>query len=310
MTSRRWWLRITGLAAFALLAGWWTFAKFSPYGGTARLDDVWGRRGLLRGDFIKPRALALDHDGNVVTVDFRAMIQVFTPEGKLLSGWQTPEHQFGRPSGLCIDGDGNILVADSHYHQILVYDPTGRLLRKYGGDSGSAPLAGEFGYVGDVAVDSKGFIYIAEAQQRERITKITPEGRIVKQWGERGPAPGQFQRIRSLFFDKNDVLYVVDACNHRLQVFDTEGRFLREFGGKDLQYPFDAVVDDAGDVYVCEWGGSRIRRYDSEGRLLATWGEPGRQQGQLANPWAVVLDRRGRLLIADSDNHRIQVIVF
>jgi len=310
MTTRRWWMRIAALAAFALLVGWGAFANFVAPRGTAKLDAVWGRRGLLEGDFIKPRAMALDHDGNIVTVDFRAMIQTFTPDGKFVVGWKTPDHSIGRPSGMCVDHEGRILVADSHYHQILVYDKSGTLVRKYGGDSGDAPLVGEFGYIGDVAEDSKGFIYIAEAQQRERITKITPEGKIVARWGERGPAPGQFQRIRSLFIDKNDRLFAADACNHRIQVFDSEGKFLREFGKDVLQYPYDVVVGDNGDVFVCEWGGCRIRKFTGEGILLGTWGEPGRKPGQLANPWAIALDRQGRVLIADSDNHRVQRIVF
>jgi DNA-binding beta-propeller fold protein YncE len=310
MASRRWWLRIAALAALGLLVGWGLFAQFVAASGTARLDGVWGRRGLLRGDFIKPRAMALDHDGNIVTVDFRAMIQTFTPDGGLVASWQTPEHKIGRPSGLCVDRDGNILVADSHYHRILVYSKEGVLLRQYGGDSGEAPLVGLFGYIGDVASDSKGFIYIAEAQQHERITKITPEGDIVAQWGERGPAPGQFQRIRSLFIDRNDVLYAADACNHRVQVFDADGRFLREFGKESLTYPYDVATNDAGEVFVCEWGTSRVRRFSRDGVLLGTWGEPGRKQGQLANPWAIAVDRDGRVLIADSDNHRVQRIVF
>jgi sugar lactone lactonase YvrE len=264
----------------------------------------------MRGDFIKPRAMALDDDGNIVTVDFRAMLQTFTPDGELVASWQTPDHKIGRPSGLCVDHEGHVLVADSHYHQVLVYDKAGTLLHKYGGDTGDAPLVGEFGYIGDVAVDSKGFIYIAEAQQHERVTKIKPDGTVVARWGERGPAAGQFQRIRSLFIDKRDRLFVADACNHRIQEFDTEGRFLKEFGKDVLQYPYDVVVNDRGDIFVCEWGASRIRRFTSEGVPIGVWGEPGRNPGQLANPWAIALDRQGRLLIADSDNHRVQRIVF
>src|SRR5262249_54824647 len=148
MSTPRWWMRIAALAAFALLVGWGLFAGFAAPAGMARLDAVWGRRGLLLGDFIKPRAMALDHDGHTVTVDFRAMIQTFTPDGKLVSAFSTPDHKIGRPSGLCVDGDGHIMVADSHYHQVLVYDHEGTLLRKYGGDSGDAPLAGEFSYIG------------------------------------------------------------------------------------------------------------------------------------------------------------------
>src|SRR5215204_2620556 len=131
MTTRRWWMRIVALAAFALLVGWGAFANFVSTSGTARLDKVWGRRGLLRGDFIKPRAMALDGDGNIVTVDFRALLQTFTPDGELVAAWQTPEHKIGRPSGLCVDREGRVYVADSHYHQVLVYDKAGKLLKTY-----------------------------------------------------------------------------------------------------------------------------------------------------------------------------------
>src|SRR3982750_1759120 len=118
MTSRRWWMRIGAVAALALLVGWGAFARFASAGSAARLDKVWGRRGLLKGDFIKPRAMALDPDGNIVTVDFRAMLQTFTSDGELVASWQTPEHKIGRPSGLCVDHEGRVLVADSHYHQV------------------------------------------------------------------------------------------------------------------------------------------------------------------------------------------------
>src|SRR5690606_22004378 len=127
-----------------------------------------------------------------------AKIQAFTTDGEFLAAWQTPDHGLGRPSGLAFDPNGNLLVADSHYHQILVYTPKGQLVGVFGGESGRWPLTGEFGYVGDVAIDSKGFIFVAESQQHERITKLSPDYQIVKRWGGRGNEPGNFMRIRSM----------------------------------------------------------------------------------------------------------------
>jgi sugar lactone lactonase YvrE len=308
MSFRPKWL--LALAAFGA-AGWW--AWFPPAWGerTGRLDAVWGRRGLLPGDFIRPRALATDRDGNVVAVDFRAAIQVFAPDGRLLRHWRTPDHRIGRPSGLCVDADGNILVADSHYHQVLVYSSAGELLRSYGGDQGQAPLVGEFGYIADMAVDSHGYIYIAEAQQKERITKIDRAGNIVAQWGERGVEPGQFQRIRSLYIDALDRLYAADACNHRIQIMDASGKVLQVIGGKGvLDYPFDVIADDAGNVFTCEWGANAVKRFAPDGKLTGAWGEPGSKPGQLRKPWALALDFHGRVLVADTDNHRIQCVRF
>ncbi len=142
-----------------------------------QVDLIIGEQGLMPGQFNKPRAIAIDQEGNLAVVDFRAMIQWLAPDGKPIIQWQTPTHQFGRPSGLGIDRSGNLLVADSHYHRVLVYDRQGNILRTYGGDEGTDPLVGRFGYIADAECDSKGNIFIAESQNAERITKISPDGK-------------------------------------------------------------------------------------------------------------------------------------
>lgn len=280
-----------------------------------RLDVVWGKRGLMPGQFIKPRAIAIDSEDRVFLVDMRAKLQEFTADGEFLREWDTPTHDVGRPSGLALDGAGNLLVADSHYHQILVYDRQGNLLRTLGGEEGTGPLVGQFGYIGDIAVDSAGNIYVAESQQNERITKLTPEGQIVKRWGGRGPAPGQFQRIRSMVFDPQDRLYVADACNHRVQVFTSDGDLVQIIGeagtgSGQLSYPYDLALAPDGTLYVCEYGNHRVQRFSAEGQPLGTWGKAGRQPGELWNPWALGVDSKGRVLVVDSNNHRIQRVLF
>lgn len=276
----------------------------------AHVEAMWGKRGQMPGQFVKPRAAVIDKNDRIYLVDMRAMVQSFTLDGKLIAHWQTPTHVNGRPSGLAMDRDGRLIVVDSHYHRLLVYETNGNFIREFGNDG---PLKDRFGYIGDVAVDSKGNIYVAESQQEERITKLSPDGAILAEWGGRGPEPGQFQRIRSLAFDNSDRLFVADACNHRIQVFDTDGRLIRVFGAPgeapgQLRYPYDLAVAPDGTIVVCEYGNHRIQRFTSEGQSLGTWGSAGRQKGQLWNPWALSIDSRGRILVVDSNNHRIQVV--
>lgn len=285
-------------------------------GGDAnRVEAVVGKRGLMPGEFVKPRAAAFDPGGRLYVVDFRAQIQVFSPSGERLAGWKTPTHERGRPSGLAIDGRGRLLVADSHYHRILVYSPDGRLEETIAGDDGTGPLSGRFDYIADIAVDSAGCLYVAESQERERITKLSPDWEILKEWGGRGPEPGQFSRIRALAFDAKDRLYVADACNHRIQVFDAEGNLLRVIGEQgsgpgELDYPFDVAVAPDGSVLVCEYGNHRVQRFSPEGEPLGTWGGPGREVGALWNPWALAVDATGRVCVVDSNNHRLQFVRF
>src|SRR5688500_1688611 len=64
-----------------------------------QLDKVWGRRGVSFGRFQKPRAMAIDGQDNLYIVDMKAQIQVFSPDGEYLRGWQTPDHKVGKPTG-------------------------------------------------------------------------------------------------------------------------------------------------------------------------------------------------------------------
>src|SRR5437899_7950199 len=89
-------------------------------------EVVWGQRGTQTGDFVRPRAAAIDAHDHLYIVDFTARIQVFDRDGKFLNRyWSTPDYRNGRPSGLSMGKDGNLLVSDSHYHCVRVYSPGG-----------------------------------------------------------------------------------------------------------------------------------------------------------------------------------------
>src|SRR5262245_40124443 len=182
-------------------------------GASSEPELVWGRKGVQDGDFVKPRAVAIDRYDRLYVVDFTARIQVFARDGKYLGPtWTTPDYRNGRPSGLSIDRDGNLLVSDSHYHCLRVYSPDGVELRKIGGEAGTAP--GQFGYVSDAVQDEDGYYYLAEFGENERITKLDADGKFVKCWGSQGSEPGQFSRARALALGPDSLLYVADACNH------------------------------------------------------------------------------------------------
>lgn len=286
-----------------------------PTTGPGEVQAIWGRQGLREGDFQKPRAIAIGPDGLLYLVDMTARIQVFNAQGQYLRGWQTPAHANGRPSGLSFDGDGRLLVADTHYYQVLKYTPEGDLLtdQTIGGRAGRAP--GEFGFVTDAVVDSAGYLYVGEYGDNDRIQKFTPDGQFVLQWGGHGEAPGQFRRPQNLMVDSNDQIWVADACNHRIQVFSTDGQLVKLWGKQgsapgELSYPYDIALDEQGNVYVCEYGNNRVQKFDQEGRSLGIWGTHGREPGQLHNPWALARDPDGSLHVVDSNNHRVQRVQF
>lgn len=285
------------------------------FGDASMPQAVWGRQGVADGDFQKPRAIAIDADDRLYLVDMLARIQVFDAEGNYLYGWRTPESANGRPCGLTVSRDGKLLVADTHYFRVLVYQLDGQLLeeRTLGGVMGRGE--GEFGFVTDAVDDSAGNIYVAEYGDNDRIQKFSPEGEFLLQWGSHGEGPGQFRRPQNLAVDEQDRIWAVDACNHRVQVFNAEGELLAIWGeeGSDpgqLYYPYDLLFDEEGDVYICEYGNHRVQKFTAEGEFLASWGDNGRAPGQLHNPWAIAEDSLGRIHVVDSNNHRVQRIVF
>jgi len=106
-------------------------------------------------------------------------------------------------------------------------------------------------------------------------------------------------------------LYVADACNHRIAVYNLQGKLIRYIGsaGLDrgqLRYPYDLALSDDGTIIVCEYGNNRIQSFDPAGNSLGICGSAGRRLGQLAYPWGVAVGR-DRAYIVDAGNDRIQV---
>lgn len=278
---------------------------------TGRLESIWGKHGTSPGRLQKPRAMAIDRDDLVYIVDMTARIQVFTTDGQYLRGWQTPEHEKGRPTGLSIDRHGNVLVADTHYYRLLIYSANGELLETIGGTLGPGP--GEFGLVTDAVEDSAGNLFISEYGEYDRIQEFTSQRKYVREWGGHGREPGQFVRPQNMAFDADERLWVADACNHRIQVFDRQGTLLTHWGQQggepgQMYYPYCLALDGRGHLYVCEFGNHRVQKFTLDGRSLGCWGTHGREPGQMHNPWSLVLDSRRQVLVLDTNNHRVQKI--
>jgi sugar lactone lactonase YvrE len=283
-------------------------------GASSRPDLVWGKKGVRDGDLVRPRACVIDRQDRLWVVDFTARIQAYDLDGKYLGiTFSTPDYRKGRPSGLALDREGHLIVCDSHYNCIRIYADDGTQLRVIAPGAGSA--VGKLGYVSDVVQDGDGFFYVAEFGEVQRITKLDPAGGYVTSWGSQGIEPGQFARARALALGPDGLLYVADACNHRIQVFSRDGKLVRHWGKQgsepgELSYPYDLSFGPKGDLYVVEYGNHRVQKFTATGESLGTWGGPGREPGRFHNPWALAVDRKGRIHVLDTENHRVQRIAF
>ena len=294
-----------------------------PGGGNADLPDlVWGRWGFSDGRFATPRAITIDDSDQLFIVDKTGRIQVFDLDGNFIRGWSTPESANGRPTGLSFqtpamspDGQPRLLVADTHYYRMLVYTPEGELIEsaQIGGTAGSRP--GQFAFVTDAVSDADGCVYVGEYNASDRIQKFDPAGQFMTQWGGTGESPGKFIRPQSLVIQDN-VMWVADACNHRLQRFDLSQKtpeLIDTWGGPGTEpgqyyFPYDLTIANDGTVLVVEYKNNRVQRLSATGDPIGVWGSPGTLPGQLNQPWGVVVDRQNRAHVLDSYNNRVQRI--
>lgn len=284
--------------------------------GAARLESRFfsqaeplGTRGRGAGQFNKPRSLVTDRHDDLFVVDMTGRVQAFRPDGIFLRLWQMPQTDLGRPKGMGLDGEGGIIVVEPHYSRVNHFSPEGTLRQQWGEHGTNA---GQLMMPRAVAVNSHGEIWICEYGATERVQRFSPDGRhLLLALGRFGTAPGEFNRAEGLGVDRQDRLYVADSCNHRIQVFDPDGKWLRSYGRAgsglgEFSYPYDIRVDPAGNQFVCEFGNSRIQVFDAQDRPLEVIGSPGAAPGQFSNPWSLALDSAGDLYVADAGNHRVQ----
>ena len=155
------------------------------------------------------------------------------------------------PHGISVDKDGNVWVADfsgnkagTRGHQVHKFSPQGRKLLSLGiaGKRGNAD--GQFNQPNDVVVGPDRSIYVADGHDAQgmttnaaiteglkngatsRISKFSPDGKFVKSWGTIGVRHGEFRTPHALAFDSKGRLWVADRGNHRLEIFDQDGKYL------------------------------------------------------------------------------------
>ena len=313
--SRRDWLRTAG-AGVGLAATLMSVGGCVPSKAAERIPDlVWGRRGVASdGLLFKPRAMTIDEKDQIYIVDLTGRVQVFDADGKFLRSWKTPLTEQGKPLGLAIGNDGGVIVSDTHYFRVLFYSRDGVLdeTRTIGGVNGDLP--GQFQFVTDTIQAKNGHYFVGHYGQSDMIQEFDEAGKFVRRWGSQGNEPGQFSRPQTLLLDKEGLLWIADACNHRIQVFDVAGpepKLERIWGAPgmavgELQYPYGMDFDADGTLLIAEFGAHRVQRFSREGKSLEVWGSAGKLPGQFTNPWALIVDSRRRLHVLDTMNHRVQ----
>ncbi|MFN8522828.1 MAG: NHL repeat-containing protein [Chloroflexota bacterium] len=250
------------------------------------------------------------------------------------AGPGTGDAQFTWPTAIATDSQGNIYVSDEHRHDVQVLTPDGQLIRKWG-SYGSAP--NQLNRPSGLAIDSQDRIVVVD-HLNARIKVFSTTGELLAAWGSAGSGPGEFNMPWGVGLDAQDQIYVADWRNSRVQKFSQDGQWLASFGGRDegdgsLNRPAGVGIDSDGNVYVADWSDDRVQIYRPDGSYLATitgdadlskWGyeyllgnsyifderakvEDFGPEKRFWGPTAVKIHPSGKILVADSCRHRIQI---
>jgi len=207
-------------------------------------------------------------------------IAVFDRQGKFLTSWGNGAFLFAH--GIFIAND-TVYLTDRDSSVCLMYTLDGKPIQMLGrhgvhSDTGCEKpgdlvprAAGPFNYPSELVPAPSGDLYVSDGYRNARVHRFTWDGQLKKTWGEPGKtAPGQFHLPHSLIV-AHDKVYVCDRENHRIQVFDLDGKFLELW--TDIQRPMDISMDRDGMFVVSEGNvnnsSARISILDTAGKVLS-----------------------------------------
>jgi len=281
---------------------------------TFRVLEGWGKPPEGRR-YVEAAGVAVDSKDHVYVFNRgEHPVIVFDREGNFLRSWG--EGLVGRAHGITIGPDDEVWLTDDGNHTIRKFTPEGELLLTIGDPDKPATLQSgkPFNRPTHVALSPlTGDLFISDGYGNSRVHKYDPKGRHLFSWGEPGTDPGCFNLPHNIATDAEGLVYVADRENHRVQVFDAEGRYLAQIN--NLHRPCGLLVDrrEGGTIYVGELGtdlavnqsvpnlGGRVSILSLKGDLLGRVGDRfrGEKPGQFVAPHGVVTDSRGDLYVAE-----------
>ncbi|WP_418790419.1 6-bladed beta-propeller [Phosphitispora sp. TUW77] len=241
-------------------------------GPNGKPKGVIGGAGDLPGNLMFPYGLAVLPGGNILiaeTGNYR--IEEYSPEGKYIKTFLGPGNKAGiqKPGPVCIDDRGQIYVGDLSGNQVVKFDRDAKVLEKFPNIS----------YPHGIAVDvARNKLYISDSGASVIKVYELDSSKAVVNNDELNEEPVRqprqiidsivsgvnFSMVRGLAVDRNGRLYAVDTLTSMIRVFDTDGKYLFSFGKQgsgdgEFLYPAGIYVDDAGRIYIADWGNNRIQ---------------------------------------------------
>ena len=261
-------------------------AKFGAPGRTASANVNKARR----MNYI----LVANRDGKIV--------ENWTQWDKYWDGSRGPHHIKMNP----YDPERHVWIMDNDGQQVLKFTNDGKTLvlalgerLKPGNDDK------HFGGPANIAFLPDGTFFVADGYDNRRVVKFDKDGKYLMAWGKEGSAPGEFTgTLHAIAIDAKRRIYVSDMGNHRIQVFDENGKFLDQFPN----IPSPSYIHISSDQYlwVSDTLVNKFLKYDLNGKLLYSWGSYGDFPGGLWMTHQFSVDQEGNLYTAEAFHGRVE----
>ena len=205
-----------------------------------------------------------------------------------------------------------IIETDPYENKIVSRQPDGFISM-----SGSAP--GDLNTPRGIDIAPNGTIYVADSLNH-RIQQFSPDGFLSNVWGnfanvlEEDAPGGTFNEPWDVAVAPDGSIFVADTFNHRIQKFDSTGRFIKMWGKfaqgdtpESFWGPRGIAIDEDGNVFVTDTGNKRVVVFDTDLNYKTQFGGGGFEPGQFDEPVGITVNSSGQIIIADTWNRRVQI---
>lgn len=261
---------------------------------------------------IKPYGIGEDSKGRIYIADEKVLaVFILNPESdevELIKNGQ--QARFRLITGLTLDDADTLFVSDSELRHVLVFDKEHRVQASI--SEGMSSPAG-------LVVDNENrFLYVCDTDlDQVLVYDADPPYKLLRKIGRPGgkhelTTSGDFSRPTNAAVDDDGNLYVSDTFNDRVEIFDADGKFIREFGkpGDGPGYfarPKGIAIDRDGHIWVADAVQDRVQVFTPEGHSLIWMGSHGLLPGQFSMVAGLLIDKQNRVITSEQYPGRVQI---